>query len=691
MIVKNIIFANMKRMDIHRTLWGMILVIMFVACSKQQGENKLGSISDQYEIIRQETAAMLHENPDSAFIMLDSLEATGQYADCVINLLRGNMYGQIMSLRFAEFYLREAISQKLHDEWPKGYYMGIYNLGLSLQERSNMEEALKVSEAGYEEVVKETDPSLKIWETSLQYVIGGCQLKLKQLDEGDKTMQRCYDQLIERATADTTHTSIEQIGTMSTNIALDYYNHYPEVAMPWIERAEKALDILAEHNRNSQQLSNEPIMRVKLQMIKAIIYAAKGQREKAKKVYDIVMASPYADHPILISDKMAYLEKTEQWDAAADLVPEFADFSEEMDLEGYTMENLCGLAESFRIYEKAGRKAEAMKIAGQIAHIVDSVRLYLDKNDAAELAVIYDTQGKERKITEQQMRLSRARVLALVVTIIALSVFFVIFHTIRQRAAKRLAKVNAAKERMEGELNIARDIQRSMVPSQFPEYEGLDMYASMTPAREVGGDLYGYLVLDDKLYFCIGDVSGKGVPASLFMSQVTRLFHALASQDMTPAEICTIMNTELSGEDNEQSMFVTMFVCRLNLKLSVLEYCNAGHNPPAIGNADGQFSFLDMEANAPIGLWPGLEYQGESIDFFKDRLLFLYTDGLNEAEDSEQNQFGDERLLDILRQTHFDSAKQVIETLTEEVKRHRNGTEPNDDLTMLCVKLTGDF
>jgi len=181
------------------------------------------------------------------------------------------------------------------------------------------------------------------------------------------------------------------------------------------------------------------------------------------------------------------------------------------------------------------------------------------------------------------------------------------------------------------------------------------------------------------------------VPASLFMSQVTRLFHALASQDMTPAEICTIMNTELSGEDNEQSMFVTMFVCRLNLKLSVLEYCNAGHNPPAIGNADGQFSFLDMEANAPIGLWPGLEYQGESIDFFKDRLLFLYTDGLNEAEDSEQNQFGDERLLDILRQTHFDSAKQVIETLTEEVKRHRNGTEPNDDLTMLCVKLTGDF
>ena len=196
------------------------------------------------------------------------------------------MHGQMMSLRFAEFYLRKAICEELHEEWPRGYYMGIYNLGLSLQERSNLEEALKVSKAGYEEVEKESDPSLKIWETSLQYVIGGCQLKLKQLDEGDKTMRRCYDQLMEKAATDTTHTSMEQIGTMSTNIALDYFNHYPEAAMPWIERAEKALDLLAEHNKRSQQPSNEPIMRVKLQMIKAVIYAANRQTKEARAVYD---------------------------------------------------------------------------------------------------------------------------------------------------------------------------------------------------------------------------------------------------------------------------------------------------------------------------------------------------------------------------------------------------------------------
>ena len=134
-------------------------------------------------------------------------------------------------------------------------------------------------------------------------------------------------------------------------------------------------------------------------------------------------------------------------------------------------------------------------------------------------------------------------------------------------------------------------------------------------------------------------------------------------------------------------MFATMFICRLDLKLNVLEYCNAGHNPPVLGNADGQMSFLDMEPNAPIGLWPGLEYVGESIDFFKERLLFLYTDGLNEAEDPSKNQFGDERLLDILRQTYFSSTRQIIETMTQQVERHRNGAEPNDDLTMLCLRI----
>jgi serine phosphatase RsbU (regulator of sigma subunit) len=275
---------------------------------------------------------------------------------------------------------------------------------------------------------------------------------------------------------------------------------------------------------------------------------------------------------------------------------------------------------------------------------------------------------------------------ALVLSIIALTAFFIIFTVIRHRAAKRLAKVNAAKERMEGELNIARDIQMSMVPSTFPEVEGLDMYALMTPAKEVGGDLYSYLLQGGVLYFCLGDVSGKGVPASMFMAQATRLFHTLALQKMMPADIATHMNAELA-ENNEQGMFVTMFIGLLNLQTGHLTFCNAGHNSPVIGGGEHEGDFLEMEANAPIGLWPGLEYKGEEIDSIKGRPLFIYTDGLNEAEDTAQQQLGDSRLLEILRQTRFTSAQQVVETLKGAVDEHRNGAEPNDDLTMMCIKL----
>jgi len=335
---------------------------------------------------------------------------------------------------------------------------------------------------------------------------------------------------------------------------------------------------------------------------------------------------------------------------------------------------------------KAGRKDSALAVAVKIASVIDSAVIKQMDNQAAELATIYETQKKEAQIARQQTELSHQRMIGLIVAIIALIVFFVIIDIYRRRSAKRLAKVNAAKERMESELSIARNIQMSMVPHTFPEREDLDMYAMMTPAKEVGGDLYSYLIQGDILYFCVGDVSGKGVPASLFMAQTTRLFHTLASQGMAPAEICTHMNDELT-EDNEQCMFVTIFICKLNIRLHSFEYCNAGHNPPVIGNADGQFSFLEMNSNACIGLWPGMKFVGESIDYFKDRMLLIYTDGLNEAENSQQEQFGEERILELLKQTQSASARQVVETLAEAVSQHRNGAEPNDDLTMMCVSM----
>jgi sigma-B regulation protein RsbU (phosphoserine phosphatase) len=148
------------------------------------------------------------------------------------------------------------------------------------------------------------------------------------------------------------------------------------------------------------------------------------------------------------------------------------------------------------------------------------------------------------------------------------------------------------------------------------------------------------------------------------------------------------MNDALSGDDNVSGMFVTFFLGLIDLTTGHLSFCNAGHNPPIIGGGEHRGDFLEMESNAPIGLWPGLQFVGEEIDTIMNRSLFLYTDGLNEAENQELKQFGEERMLTFLRNSEFKDSRDVIERMAAEVERHRDGAEPNDDLTMMCIKVT---
>ena len=360
-----------------------------------------------------------------------------------------------------------------------------------------------------------------------------------------------------------------------------------------------------------------------------------------------------------------------------------------------------------QIMEHLGRYREAAQLYNEMYTINDSINTQDTKSQIAEMNARFDV--GELKMKQAQ---AQARYAIIIATIIVLGLSIFIYF--RMRSAKRLKiahnkleeahgkleethqqlltaydqleETTIAKERIESDLRIARDIQMSMVPSTFPERPDLDLYASMTPAKEVGGDLYGYHLIDDQLYFCLGDVSGKGVPASLFMAQATRLFRTLAAQRMMPAAIATSINNALSGEDNERSMFVTMFIGLVDIKTGHLDFCNAGHNPPVLVG-DGKAEFIEMIPNAPIGLWPELDYEGEEIDDISGRPFFVYSDGLNEAENPKQEQFSDERLVELLQTRPFESAQQTIEMLRQEVEKHRDGAEPNDDLTMLCLKV----
>ena len=249
-----------------------------------------------------------------------------------------------------------------------------------------------------------------------------------------------------------------------------------------------------------------------------------------------------------------------------------------------------------------------------------------------------------------------------------------------------LKETTASKERIERELQIARNIQMAMIPHVFPEQKDMDLYALMIPAREVGGDLYDFLIQDDKLYFCLGDVSGKGVPASLVMSLARGMFRILARQSLSPAEIARQIN-EMSSEDNPQMIFVTMFIAALDLKSGVLEYCNCGHNNPVlIPDSAGQAEFLACEPNVALGVMSGFCFKGQTIEDFRGKTLFVYTDGLNEAENADHEQFGNERMLKILRETAFVDARSEVMRLKQSVDVHVNGAEQSDDLTMLCIR-----
>ena len=356
------------------------------------------------------------------------------------------------------------------------------------------------------------------------------------------------------------------------------------------------------------------------------------------------------------------------------------------------MQNKC--AQKASIYEHMGDYRQALYWQKRTRAVIDSIqsseaRSQMNEFDT-ELSITYaENEVKEQELAKDHLMLiAGGTIAALIIAFLAIYGYRCNKHAKQmkhahnqlQEAYDQLEDTTKAKERIESELRIAREIQKRMLPRVFPRRRDVDLYAMMTPAKEVGGDLYAYALMDNLLYFCVGDVSGKGVPAALYMAEVTRMFRTLVDGKLTPDTIATRLNHALS-EDNDQGMFVTMFIGLINLTTGHMEYCNAGHNPPLL---DGQF--MEMETNAPIGLWPELDFEGEEVNDMHGKTLFVYTDGINEAENINKEQFGDERLKALLQQDLGD-ARQTSETIHKAVEAFVGDAEPSDDLTKMCIKL----
>lgn len=251
-----------------------------------------------------------------------------------------------------------------------------------------------------------------------------------------------------------------------------------------------------------------------------------------------------------------------------------------------------------------------------------------------------------------------------------------------------LQQTTAAKERIESELSIAHEIQMGMIPKIFPPYperNDVDLHAILNSAKEVGGDLYDFFINNEQLYFVIGDVSGKGVPASLFMAITRSLFRTLSQETTSPAEIVTKMNNSIS-DNNEANMFVTLIVGILDLRSGMLKLCNAGHNPPIIISPDGKVAFLEFKTQLCVGILENFEYTDEEIKLEKGTKLFLYTDGVTEAENADKVLYGNTKLLDILSKNTTSDVYTTVNAVVHSIKEHVQDAEVSDDLTILSIQ-----
>ena len=283
------------------------------------------------------------------------------------------------------------------------------------------------------------------------------------------------------------------------------------------------------------------------------------------------------------------------------------------------------------------------------------------------------------------------------------------FDTMQQSLKQyvlELKESTASKASIESELNVAHSIQMSMLPKTFPPFPSrndIDIFGMQKPAKAVGGDLYDFFIRDEKLFFCIGDVSGKGVPASLVMAVTRTLFRNVAAHTAEPANIVETMNKAIS-EGNDNNMFVTLFLGVLDMHSGHLRYCNAGHDAPYLLSeelrvksealdlwslaTEGTQEFaaaIPVNPNLPVGVMPDWNFVEQETEVSAGSIIFLYTDGLTEAENAQHELFGGQRIINVVN-SFKGSPKELIETMTDAVHLFVGDTEQSDDLTMLAIK-----
>jgi len=598
----------------------VVVAILFGSCGSDVAvSNKRESHADSVIF-----EAGSQEDYKRMIVLADSFEQLGDISSLTANRWRGSATYRLGQYRTAEFYFKKALECEVLTEQDQiSYNKSARRLSELLLIKGDFEGSLEVAMPAVAKM-KETGIGSDIDYAILLNNIGCCELNLGRVHEASVSFYQAREHYRNRWQNDTVGRGVQEavLGTVYTSQAYINTRRF-EDALYWIDRTEMLLD----RYRNLESDIRKDYIdeyQGQIEIMRAVANLGIDSTERAANAYHAFLETNYAKTSMGRINANDYLVRAGRYAEALANYRYLDQMLRERDIE-LTLDNIqLYLMPKLRANAAAGTVDSVRAMAIQLCDALDSAIVKNKMDDAAELATIYNTSQKEAKITQQQADMDRQRWVSSMVAMAIILVSFLVFIILRHRAAKRLAQAHkrleeahaqlqsaydqleettAVKERIESELRIARDIQMSMVPGIFPIRDDLDIYAAMIPAKEVGGDLYGYLLMQDKLYFCVGDVSGKGVPASLFMAQATRLFRTLATQNMMPAEIATRMNAELSA-DNEAGMFVTMFIGLINLKNGRLTSVTAGIIPRCSAIAMAAVPSCRWKPMPPLGFGP---------------------------------------------------------------------------------------
>ena len=536
--------------------------------------------------------------------------------------------------------------------------------------------------------------------TNLLVFAGCCKTYFDKKDSTAADMlERAYRLHIDRIRQNASKTAYRDAMAGIINIAYiwNYVKGYEE-GLLWTERMGDLVKEYKELYSDDKDYVDKQWARYKI--FSATSLEGVGRHDEAERAYGDYLKTRFSNSREGWTDANDYLTVANRWEEAADNYCTILEYLQK-DLTIYSLDNIQRyLLKKYRAHQMLDQEELVNMTARQICEVLDSAITNNRHLDASELQSIHE---RDMEIVESEARSARQRQIYTGLVLVLLIIAFTVYTVFRHRANLRLRKAHeelkiaydqleettAQKAAIESDLRIASDIQMGMLPDKFPtraDHDDVQLYASLTPAKEVGGDLFDFYFRDEKLFFCIGDVSGKGVPASLFMAVTRSAFRTVSAHESMPNHIVGSINKTIA-DMNKNNMFVTLFVGVLDLPTGQMLYCNAGHDAPLlVGAGVGE---LPCDSNIPVGFMPEWEYTLQEAEIYTGTTIFLFTDGLTEAMNVENEEFQMDRINDVAVKALAQQQQephQLIALMTDAVHQFVGDAEQSDDLTMMGIQ-----